>query len=120
MPDRGRRAVTVLPGRRPALYTDNEAVSVSFSVVPLLDGIGMVSVRADLADRAVRYHLARPRYYLGDDEAADAWERAHPSALGWLLDQSAAVARMLMTTTRPRTGRLHNYEWVLVSLDRLW
>jgi hypothetical protein len=103
-----------------ALYTDNEAMTAEFSVVPLLDGIGMVSVRADLADRAIRYHLSRPQYYLGDDEAESAWERSHPEALAWLLDWSAAVARALLVTERPRTSRLSNYEHVLVCLDRLW
>lgn len=102
------------------LYTNLDAVSIEFSVVPLLNGIGMVSVRADLADRAIRYHLSRPAFYLGDDEAADAWQRSHPYALGWLLDQAAATARVMGCTPRPRTGRLSNYEWVLVSLDRLW
>lgn len=105
-----------------ALYTDNEAFSVQFSVVPLLDGIGLVSVRADLADRAIRHHLTRPRYYLGDDEAADAWEKAHPAALGWLLDQSAQVARMhaYARVQRPRSGRMSVYEWTLAAIDALW
>jgi hypothetical protein len=105
-----------------ALYTDGEAYSAEFSVVPLLDGIGMVSVRADLADRAVRHHLRRPRWYLGDDEAAEAWQRGHSGALGWLLDQAAAVAALHAygRVERPRTGRLATYEWVLAALDALW
>jgi len=105
-----------------ALYTDGEAYSAEFSVVPLLDGIGMVSMRADLADRTMRHRLKRPRYFLGDDEAAQAWERGHPAALGWLLDQAAQVASLHAreTVPRPRTGRLGAYEWVLAAVDALW
>ena len=105
-----------------ALYTDGEAYSAEFSVVPLIDGIGLVSMRADLADRAVRHHLKRPGYYLGDDEAAQAWERGHQDALRWLLDLACQVAWMHAygRVQRPRTGRLAEYEWVLATIDALW
>jgi hypothetical protein len=104
-----------------ALYEDNEVAAWKFSVVPIIEGIGVVSARADLADRTLRHHLVRPTWYLGDDEAEDAWQAAHPAALGGLLDLAAQVSALHVSgrLPRPRAGRLAVYEWVLAAVDVL-
>jgi hypothetical protein len=104
------------------LYMDGDVVAWEFSAVPMLDGIGLVALRDDLADRAVRHHFARPRWFLSDDEVTAAWDREHPHLLGWLLDIAAQVlkAHALGWVARPRTGRMAQFEWVLATLDALW
>jgi len=105
-----------------ALYTDSEAVGHHISIVPLITGIGLVPMRADLAERTMRHELRRPAAYLGDDEVKVIWQREHPRALAWLLDQAAAVAALhaYEKVERPRTGRLAVFEWTLAALDALW
>jgi hypothetical protein len=105
-----------------ALYTDSEAVGHRISIVPLVTGIGLLPMRADLAERTMRHELRRPAAYLGDDEVAEIWQREHPKALAWLLDQAAAVAALHAygRVERPRTGRLAVFEWTLAALDALW
>lgn len=104
------------------LYSDSDVVAWSFSSVPMLDGIGLVNLRDDLADRAVRHLFRRPRYFLGDDEVNVTWDREHPALLAWLLDLAAAVARMHAErrVERPRSGRMAVFEWVLAAVDALW
>jgi hypothetical protein len=105
-----------------ALYTDDDVAASSFYAVPMLNGIGLVALRDDLSERAVRHHLTRPRWFLGDDEVEAAWNREHPVLLSWLLDTCAEVARLHWhgMVQRPRTGRMEVFKWVIAALDALW
>jgi hypothetical protein len=104
------------------LYSDSDVVAWSFSSVPMLDGIGMVNLRDDLADRAVRHNFKRPKWFLGDDEVNRTWDREHPAVLAWLLDLCSQVALLHAEkrVERPRSGRMAVFEWVLAAIDALW
>ena len=105
-----------------ALHTDDEVSAWNFSAVPMLDGIGLVVLRDDLADRAVRHHFRRPEWFLTDEEAESTWYREHPSMLGWLLDTCASVSLLHASgrVSKPRGGRMAQFEWTLAALDALW
>jgi hypothetical protein len=48
------------------------------------------------------------------------WEAAHPAALGWLLDTTAAVLSALPGTEAPEGETMADFARVLLALDRLW
>ncbi|MCX7850029.1 DNA primase [Thermus sp.] len=77
------------------LYTDAEEVVLEVQRPVILTGIGLGSLRDDLADRTIRLEL--PRLPDGGREAEEAlWEafrRVHPRALAALLDAASLALR---------------------------
>lgn len=104
-----------------ALYTDGEAFMASFRSVIMINGITLGQLRGDLADRMVLHELVRPQMYRSDDDIEAAWQYYRPAALGWLLDQTVAVMRIMMTEGYPSSPhRLARFEQVVKAVDRMW
>jgi hypothetical protein len=104
-----------------ALYTDGEAFMASFRSVVMINGITLGQLRGDLADRMVLHELTKPPMYRSDDDIEQAWQNCRPAALGWLLNQTVAVLRVMMNQPYPSSPhRLARFEQVVQVLDSLW
>lgn len=104
-----------------ALYTDGEIFVSKFQAVVMLNGITLGSLRGDLADRMVLHKLTPPSRFMAEDVLDSIWERCHPEALAWLLDQTVAVLRVLQSSGQPDgSHRLARFEQVVQIVDRLW
>lgn len=106
-----------------ALYTDGAIYVASFQSVILINGITLGSIRGDLADRAVIHKLERPAggQFMFEDVVERSWSELHPSALGWLLDQVAAVRNVMWQNPRMLAGdRMARFSEVVSAVDRMW
>lgn len=102
------------------LYTDNDLIGIKFAPLAIvINGIEVGMLRADLIRRAVSHYLIKPDAYAGEREVADAWEQAHPAALGWLLGVMADVLDRMGKLPAPVTDSLHDFAHVLAALDSL-
>lgn len=75
------------------LYTDKEMVSFGGARPVILNGIGALVGRADLADRAIFVHLEKLRKFSTMEALEARWEKASPLILGGLLNALVACIR---------------------------
>lgn len=100
------------------LTTDREETIFEAQRPIILNGIPLLTDRADLADRAVTVHLRaiteeerRP-----EDDLWDAFERRVPNILGALLDAVCAALRNLASVRLQRSSRMADFEkWVTAA-----
>jgi len=85
----------------------------------MLNGIPLLTDRADLADRALTVHLRsipesdrRP-----EDEIRLSFESARPRLLGALLSAVSAALRNLPTTRLDRSGRMADFEKLVTAAE---
>lgn len=101
-----------------ALHTDREEMIFEATKPILLNGIPMLTDRADLADRALTVHLRtiseeerRP-----EDEIERIIEAARPRILAALLDAASAALRRVEDVRLPRLPRLADFaKWVTAA-----
>lgn len=101
-----------------ALHTDRDEIIFEATRPILLNGIPMLTDRADLADRALTIHLRT----IGEQERrteaeifAD-FETAKPRILAALLDATAGALRNLDTVQLPRLPRLADFaKWAAAA-----
>jgi hypothetical protein len=115
------RAVTGDGLVRRALYSDSDVSVLSFRRAVLVNGISLGAMRGDLADRLVRVRLDQltDAERLDEADLAARWEKAHPAALGGLLDLAAAVLAELPAVRLDRRPRMADYGRVLAAVDRV-
>jgi putative DNA primase/helicase len=101
------------------LHTDREETIFEGQRPILLNGIPLLTERADLADRALTVHLRaipeaerRPEEELWGD-----FEQARPRILGALLDAVSAAIRHLPTVVLDRPGRMADFEKWLTAAE---
>lgn len=106
---------------RRALYTDYDVSVLSFRRAVLLNGITITGLRGDLADRLIRWELGPlPDGARRDEDALAAeWEKAHPAALGGLLDLAAGVFAALPGIEVDRLPRMADYARILAAVDQV-
>jgi hypothetical protein len=103
------------------LYTDADLIGIKFAPLSIvINGIEVGMLRSDLIRRAVSHYLLRPDRYAGERQVADAWARAHPRLLGWLLDMMVMVLGQMGRIEAPATDSLHDFAHILAVLDSLW
>jgi hypothetical protein len=104
-----------------ALYTDLDVTVGKFQSVVILNGIGLGTVRADLADRVAWHKLSKPQWYASDDDVDRQWERSWPAALAWLLDRACeAMADLELAGPAAGVSRLAKFEQVVTGIDARW
>ena len=100
------------------LHTDRDETIFDGQRPILLNGIGSLTDRPDLADRAVTIHLrAIPEEdRRAEDELWDAFEAAWPRILGALLDAVSRAVRDIKQTKLSRAVRMADFEkWVTAA-----
>jgi len=100
------------------LHTDRDETIFDGQRPILLNGIGSLTDRPDLADRAVTVHLrAIPEEdRRAEDELWDAFEAARPHILGGLLDAVLCAVRNIKQTKLYRAVRMADFEkWVTAA-----
>lgn len=101
------------------LHTDRDETIFEGQRPIMLNGIPLLTDRADLADRALTVHLrAIPE---GDrrpeDEICANFERARPRLLGALLSAMSAALRNLPSTRLGRSGRMADFEKLVTAAE---
>lgn len=115
------RAVTGDGMVRRALYSSEDVSVLSFRRAIAINGIALGGLRGDLADRLIRVDLGQ----LGEDSRRDEadlaaeWEKAHPVALGGLLDLASAVLGALPSVHLDRLPRMADYARVVAAVDQV-
>jgi putative DNA primase/helicase len=101
------------------LHTDRDEMIFEGQRPIILNGIPLLTDRADLADRSVTIHLRaipederRP-----EDEIAADFERAQAGLLGALLTALCAAIRNLPSTKLPRSGRMADFEKLVTAAE---
>jgi len=98
-----------------ALHTDREEIIFDAARPIVLNGIPLLTDRADLADRAVTIHLATLAEDVRnpEDEFLAAFEAKRPSILGALLDAVSVALRNLSAVKLTRAPRMADFaKWV--------
>ena len=115
------RAVTGDGMVRRALYSSEDVSVLSFRRAIAINGIALGGLRGDLADRLIRVDLGQLGEESRRDEAdlAAEWEKAHPAALGGLLDLASAVLRALPSVDLDRLPRMADYARVLAAVGQV-
>lgn len=101
------------------LHTDRDETIFEGQRPIMLNGIPLLTDRADLADRALTVHLRaipesdrRP-----EDEIWVNFERARPRLLGALLSAISAALRNLPSTRLERSGRMADFEKLVTAAE---
>jgi putative DNA primase/helicase len=101
------------------LHTDRDEMIFEGQRPIMLNGIPLLTDRADLADRSITIHLRaipetdrRP-----EDEIWADFERARPGILGALLTAISAYLRNLASTKLPRSGRMADFEKLVTAAE---
>lgn len=90
------RTVTGSGSLKRALWTDSDVVAIAYRRCIILNGITLGdSIRADLAERLIKFELHRPTQYLTEAEADARLDDMRPRVLGALLTLAAGVLRTL-------------------------
>ncbi len=115
------RAVTGDGDVRRELYTDQDLVPFSFRRVVALTAIDLGALRSDLADRLLTVELfpIDERHRKPERELGPSWEKAHPVALGGLLDLAAQVLAVLPDQHIAESPRMSDYFEVLSAVDQV-
>ena len=115
------RAVTGDGMVRRALYSDSDVSVISFRRAVLINGITLGGLRGDLADRLVRVRLEQlaDTDRLDEADLAARWDKAHPAALGGLLNLAAAVLAALPAVCLDRRPRMADFARVLAAVDQV-
>jgi hypothetical protein len=104
-----------------ALYTDMDVAVAAFQSVVILNGIGLGTIRGDLADRVVWHKLEKPPWYSSDDELEDRWNGAWPAALAWLCDRACELMADMSWQPAPQAeSRLARFEQIVDAIDERW
>jgi hypothetical protein len=108
------RLVTGEADSKRRLYTDDEDVIIELRRAPILNGINAPTDRGDVLDRSLVVELERipDKERRTEEELWAAFEEAHPSLLGAVLDVlSRAIARKssLKLSRRPRLADWGEY-----------
>jgi hypothetical protein len=101
------------------LHTDRDEMIFEGQRPIMLNGIPLLTDRADLADRSITIHLRaipeterRP-----EDELWADFDRARPGLLGALLTAVSAALRNIGSTRLPRSGRMADFEKLVTSAE---
>ncbi|MBU6463232.1 MAG: hypothetical protein KGR71_11560 [Proteobacteria bacterium] len=101
------------------LHTDKDETIFEGQRPIMLNGIPLLTDRADLADRALTVHLRaipeserRP-----EDEIRADFEQARPRLLGALLSAASAAIRSLPATRLERSGRMADFEKLVTAAE---
>ncbi len=100
------------------LYTDREEIAEDVQRPIILNGIGLVAWRPDLADRSIKVTLPRIDPAQRRDERAldEEFERARPGILGALCDAVAAALGRLPETNLAELPRMADFaRWVTAA-----
>jgi putative DNA primase/helicase len=101
------------------LHTDKDEMIFEGQRPIMLNGIPLLTERADLADRSITIHLRaipetsrRP-----EDEIWADFEEARPRLLGALLTGVSASLRNMSSTKLPRSGRMADFEKLVTAAE---
>jgi putative DNA primase/helicase len=101
------------------LHTDRDEMIFEGQRPIMLNGIPLLTERADLADRSITIHLRaipetsrRP-----EDEIWADFEEARPRLLGALLTAVSAALRNMSSTKLPRSGRMADFEKLVTAAE---
>jgi putative DNA primase/helicase len=100
------------------LHTDKDEMIFEASRPIILNGIPLLTDRADLADRAVTIHLATIPEELRqpEDEIGILFESKRPAILGALLDAVSAALRNIATVRVERSPRMADFvKWITAA-----
>ena len=100
------------------LHTDHEEMIFEGQRPVLLNGIPLLTDRADLADRAVTIHLRGipDHERQAEDALWEAFEQARPRILGALLDAVSAALRHISEVKLDRPPRMADFvKWVTAA-----
>jgi putative DNA primase/helicase len=100
------------------LHTDKDEMIFEASRPIILNGIPLLTDRADLADRAVTIHLATIPEELRqpEDEISALFESKRPTILGALLDAVSAALRNIGTVRVERSPRMADFvKWITAA-----
>jgi putative DNA primase/helicase len=99
------------------LHTDRDEFIFEGSRPIMLNGIPLLTDRADLADRAATIHLALPEdARQPEDELFIAFEAKRPVILGALLDAVSAALRNLAAVKLDRAPRMADFaKWITAA-----
>jgi hypothetical protein len=106
-----------------ALYTNNDEVLFDAARPIILNGIGDVITRPDLADRALflTLELIPEKQRRSDSELWSAFEAARPRILGALLDAIAVGLKRLPETSLPGLPRMADFAlWASACEQAFW
>lgn len=99
------------------LHTDNEEAVFEAQRPIILNGISLLSERADLAERALTIHLRTipDTARMPEDELFREFELVRPQIIGALLDGVASAIRNLPTTRLDRSPRMADFAKLAVA-----
>jgi hypothetical protein len=106
-----------------ALYTNNDEVLFDAARPIILNGVGDVVTRPDLADRAlfITLDLIPEKQRRSDNELWAAFEAVRPRILGSLLDAIAVGLKRLPTTSLPGLPRMADFAlWATACEEAFW
>ena len=104
--------------QRECCHTDKEEMIFEAQRPIILNGIPLLTDRADLADRAVTIHLRAisEEERQPEDELWDAFEARRPFIIGALLDAASAALRRLPSVKLARSSRMADFEkWITAA-----
>ncbi|MFE2865519.1 ATP-binding protein [Embleya sp. NPDC059259] len=102
-----------------ALYTDSDVSIISFRRPIILNGIEFAGGQGDLANRMLPLELLPITHHRSEHDLWADYRRAHPTALGALLDLTARVQAVRHTLPEPGNARMADFARVLVALDHI-
>jgi hypothetical protein len=99
------------------LHTDNEEAVFEAQRPIMLNGIPLLTERADLADRAISIHMRTipETERMAEDVLLREFEVVRPQIIGALLDGVASAIRNLPTTRLERTPRMADFAKLAVA-----
>jgi hypothetical protein len=106
-----------------ALYTNSDEVLFDAARPIILNGVGDIVTRPDLADRAlfITLDLIPEKQRRSDNELWAAFEAVRPSILGSLLDAIAVGLKRLPTTRLPGLPRMADFAlWATACEQAFW
>jgi hypothetical protein len=115
------RAVTGDGLLRRQLYTDSDVSVLAFKRVIALTSVDPGRLAGDLADRLLDVGLERipEDQRASEEDLAATWAKAHPAALGGLLNVAVSVLQELPTVRRTNLPRMADFARVLLAVDRV-
>lgn len=115
------RAVTDDGDVRRALYENKGVELFSFRRILILNGIDILGIREDLADRLLTMEMRPipPERRLSEAAMDDAFEQHSPSAFGALLDLVVKVKNVLGDVEVKDAPRMADFARILVALENV-